>query len=167
VSELGEITPCWTITFHRKSKHSPERLWAAITDPGFVSRWWDRGAARIDLRVGGEYYVDFADGSTLDGTIVRLEPGRLLAYVWGMSVIEWTIEPDGEGSRYTFVDHGNRPPPEDADWTSEGVASGYHEGLDGLEALLDGSPRQADTGGWQRLMAAYRPLIDSVMKARP
>jgi uncharacterized protein YndB with AHSA1/START domain len=164
VSDPGEITPCWTITFHRTSKHSAERVWNAITNPGFVARWWDRGPARIDVRVGGEYYVDFGDGSSLDGIIVRCEPGHVLAYAWGMSVIEWKIEPDGEGSRYTFVDNGNRPPPEGAEWTSEGVAAGYHEGLDALEALLDGGPRRADTDAWRRLMSLYRPLIESVMK---
>ena len=163
MSELGEITPCWTITFERRSKHSAARLWDAITDPGFVSRWWDRGAARIDVRVGGEYYVDFGDGAALDGIIVRLEPGRLLAYAWGMSVIEWTIEPDGEGCRYTFVDNGNRSPPEGADWTSEGVAGGYHEGLDALETLLDGDIPSVRGQTWEALRKQYRPRIAEIM----
>jgi uncharacterized protein YndB with AHSA1/START domain len=163
MSELGEITPCWTITFRRRSKHSPERVWAAITDPGFVSRWWHRGAARIDLRVGGEYHVDFGAGNALDGIIVRLEPGRMLAYVWGLSVIEWTLEPDGDGCRYTFMDCGNAPPPEGADWRSEGVAAGYHQGLDGLEALLDGNPWRPDDKDWKQLETAYNPAIQAIM----
>jgi uncharacterized protein YndB with AHSA1/START domain len=163
VSDLGEITPCWTITFHRTSKHRPERVWAAITEPDQVSRWWGRGPARIDLRVGGEYFVDFGGGDALDGVIVRLEPGRMLSYVWNLSVIEWVIEPDGGASRFTFVDNGNRPPPEGAAWSSEGVAAGYHEGMDWLEGMLDGGQERPQGAAWESLQTSYRPLIDAVL----
>jgi uncharacterized protein YndB with AHSA1/START domain len=167
VNPLGEITPCWSITFHRTSKHPPARLWAAITEPDYLVRWWNvPPVARVDLRVGGEYYVDFGGGEGLDGVIVRLEPERLLAYVWGMSVVEWRIEPEGSGSRYTFTDHGNRAPPTGADWRSEGVAGGYHQGLERLEAVLDGAGAgTADMGEWERMQAAYRPLIERIMGA--
>jgi hypothetical protein len=151
VSDPGEITPCWTITFHRTSKHSAERVWNAITNPGFVARWWDRGPARIDVRVGGEYYVDFGDGSSLDGIIVRCEPGHVLAYAWGMSVIEWKIEPDGEGSRYTFVDNGNRPPPEGAECaTRRRSSSRRYRRMAAADVALQAAHRigdEADVGG--------------------
>ena len=37
--ELAQVHPCYSITFTRQSKHSPERLWRAITDSAEVSRW--------------------------------------------------------------------------------------------------------------------------------
>ena len=47
--EIGDITPCYTITLHRKSKHPAKRLWAAITDPAEIARWMDY-PAQVDLR---------------------------------------------------------------------------------------------------------------------
>ena len=39
MSELGEITCCYTMTFRRESKHSTEKLWRSITNPEHVSKW--------------------------------------------------------------------------------------------------------------------------------
>jgi uncharacterized protein YndB with AHSA1/START domain len=172
MSELGEVTACWTITFHRKSKHSATRVWEAITDPAFVARWWNRGPARIDVRVGGDYYVDFGDGNCLDGVIVRFERGELLRVVWGLSVLEWTMKPEGEGCLLTFMDNGSQPPPEGADWTSAGAAAGYHQGLDELEMLLDGAQVASDSEAWDGrawagLRDAYRPLIAAITGRAP
>ena len=40
--------------------------------------------ARIDLRVGGDYFVDFGrtHEGELDGVIVKVVPERLLRYAW-------------------------------------------------------------------------------------
>ena len=147
MSDQGELTLCWTITFHRRSKHSPQRLWTAIRDPGEVSRWMAL-PARIDLRVGGDYNVDFGpNAGELDGVIVRIEQERILAYVWGRSVIEWSIEPDGEG------------------WTNEGIAAGWHGWLDALNAHLDGVAMSAEAlTAHEKLEAPYRERIDALLK---
>ena len=59
VKELGEITRCYSLRYERRSKHPPERLWRAITDPGELSRWMSY-PARVELRIGGDYFVDFS-----------------------------------------------------------------------------------------------------------
>jgi uncharacterized protein YndB with AHSA1/START domain len=128
MSDLGEITPCWTITFRRESRHPPPRLWQAITDPDEVSKWMGY-PARIDLRPGGDYHLDFSkphqgdDAGELDGVIVRVQKERTLALVWGRSVLEWAIEPHGAGSRYSFRHHGQEPPSEGDRHTDEGIAA--------------------------------------------
>lgn len=161
MSELGEITRVWTITFDRKSKHSPQRLWQALTDPDEVSKWMAY-PARIDLRPGGEYHVDFSrdNSGELDGVIVRVEPERLLAYVWGYSVIEWTIEPDGDGCRYTFADHGNPTTEAGVD-----ISAGWHAWLDSLDAHLDGKTltRAQEQEHSQRVTPAYKERLDEVL----
>jgi uncharacterized protein YndB with AHSA1/START domain len=163
MSDLGEITACWTITFHRYSKHSAERLWGAITDADQVSTWMHY-PARIDLRVGGDYYIDFSrtNEGALDGVIVRIAPERTLAVVWGHSVLEWTIEPDGDGCRYTFADHGNptlggRP---------EGIMAGWHRWLDDLGAHLNGVTTPPGDGNqrWRALQPPYRQRLDEVLR---
>ncbi len=109
MSDLGEISRCYTMTFERTSKHPVAKLWRSITEADEVTRWMTY-PARIDLRIGGDYHVDFSrsEGGELDGVIVRVEPERTLAYVWGMSVLEWRLEPGDGGCRCTFVHHLDR-----------------------------------------------------------
>jgi uncharacterized protein YndB with AHSA1/START domain len=141
MNDLAEISRCYTITFKRRSKHPVARLWRAITEGEEVSRWMSH-RARIDLRVGGEYFVDFGapegapEGSNLDGVIVRLEFERRLAIVWWMSVLEWRLEPSDGGSRYTFSHHGQWPPASD---DADDIPAGWHLMLDELDAQLDGN----------------------------
>jgi uncharacterized protein YndB with AHSA1/START domain len=161
MSDLGEITRCYSLRYERRSKHSPERLWRAITDPGEVSRWMSY-PARIDLRVGGDYFVDFSrtDQGSLDGVIVRIEPGQKLAYVWGLSVVEWTLEPDGDGCRYAMVHHGQAPreiPDE------EGLAVGWHQFLEDFAAHLRGEAPSAKFDLTTELARAYRKRLDEVL----
>jgi uncharacterized protein YndB with AHSA1/START domain len=163
MSDLGEVTRCYTLTYRRRSKHPVARLWRAITDPDEVSRWMSY-PARIDLRPGGDYFVDFSrttEGS-LDGVIVRAEPERMLTYVWGLSVHEWKLERDGDGCRYTYVHHGQPPGlvPQD-----EGIAAGWHVWLDDLEAYLNGIDPPADDehARTQSLGPLYRERLDAVL----
>jgi uncharacterized protein YndB with AHSA1/START domain len=169
MSDLGEITPCWTITFRRESKHSPQRLWHAITDPDEVSKWMGY-PARIELRPGGDYHLDFSkphegdDAGDLDGVIVRVQEERSLAIVWGRSVLEWAIEPDGAGCSYTFTHHGQEPPSEGDRHTDEGIAAGWHAFLDAFAAHLDGAaPSAKAADAHERLVATYRERLAAAL----
>ena len=163
MSELGEITRCYTMTYERRSKHAADRLWRAITDSGEVASWMGYHA-RIDLRIGGDYFVDFTPTSdeNLDGILVRIEPAHQLTYVWGLSVVEWTLEPDGDGCRYTFVHHGmpRRDIPDE-----QGVAFGWHLWLDDLENYLSGvSPSEEEKRTQYKGMSeAYGKRLDVVL----
>ncbi len=54
MNDLGKISLCYSVTFDRRSRHSPSRIWSAITDSDEVSRWMGYYPARIDLRIGGQ-----------------------------------------------------------------------------------------------------------------
>ncbi len=158
MTRLGEITPCYTMRFERESKHPAARLWRAITDPAEVTQWMGMPSARIDLRVGGDYHVDFnpREAGMLDGVIVRVEEERTLAYVWGVSVLEWTITPLGEGCRFTFVHHGQPPGMVDEE---AGIAAGWHEWLDDLGAHLDGGSHEHTRAREEELKRFYAGRI--------
>jgi len=162
MDDLARITACYTIRFERHSRHRPARLWRAISESEEVGRWMAR-PAQIDLRVGGDYFVDFGapQGSNLDGVIVRFVPERLLCFVWGMSVLEWQLEPSDGGCLYRFVHHGQGPP--DAD--TEDIPAGWHLWLDDFDAHLDGrSIGQSETvAKHERIKPAYCKLRDSVL----
>ena len=160
MTKLGEISTCWTLTIQRRTGHPPERLWQAITDPDQVAKWMRLPGARIDLRVGGDYRPDFGPegGGEVPGVIVRLEPNRLLAWVWNYSVIEWKIERDGDGSRYSFSDHGNPVK------GGHGIAAGWHCWFDALGRYLDDVP-QPGSEALQASDAAYSAGYKDLMSA--
>ena len=118
---------------------------------------------RVDLRVGGEYFVDFpseAEGQ-LDGVIVRLEQEKTLAYVWGVTVVEWTITPSETGCSYTFIHYGQPPGMVDQE---EGIAAGWHAWYDDLDTHLEGRvPEYGEKARWEKLMPAYRARIAKVL----
>ena len=158
---LGKITRCYTVTFDRHSKHSPARLWSALTRADEVAAWMGY-PAKIDLRVGGEWHVDFArtGEGELPGIIVRVEPGAVLTYAWGLSMCEWKITPAADGCDYTFVQAGLAFREIDDD---EGLAAGWHEFLERLDLHLDGSYlAEADQKArWNALKPGYKELLDA------
>lgn len=60
----------------------PETAFELITRPERLRRW-KTVAARIDLRIGGEYRWTITPGNTAMGTITQIEPGKSLVYTWG------------------------------------------------------------------------------------
>lgn len=162
---LGTITPCYTVSFQRTLRHSPSRVWEAITSPGEVSAWMGY-PAEIEVRVGGRWFVDFSrtNQGELPGVIVRVEPERRLAYAWGLSVVEWQIEPTADGCRYTFIHAGLADRGED----EEGLPAGWQSFLDQMERHLDGGLLAADEErrNWQQLKPLYRSQLDRVLPER-
>jgi uncharacterized protein YndB with AHSA1/START domain len=104
----------------------------------------------------GRPSADAHEGNGLDAIVVYAEPDRALALAWGprplpsgsgperaiaglrhakWEVIEWTIEPRGDGSTYTFAHHGLAAQVMER----ESIAWGWHGFLDQLDAYLDGT----------------------------
>lgn len=161
--DIGEIFKCYSVIYERKSKHSADRLWRAITDPNEVGAWMGV-AAKVDLEPGGAYHVDFGgDGpNDLDGIIVRVEAGKKLGYVWGWSYVEWDITDGPDGCTYVFLQNGLA----DRGHDEEGLPAGWHEFFDRLDDHLDGVARTDDehTARWEALKPAYREQLDAVIR---
>jgi len=105
---------------------TPERVFAALTDPRELARWWgsdDTHRARewvIDARPGGRWRADTCDAAGnagwVQGTFLAVEPARLLETTWmaswddAPSRVRWELEPhevDGApGTRVTVTHEG-------------------------------------------------------------
>jgi uncharacterized protein YndB with AHSA1/START domain len=160
--DIGTITKCYTVTYTRRSKHSASRLWRAITEPDEVGKWMG-GPSKVDLRVGGDWTVEFGgDDGTLDGIIVRVEHEKKLGYVWGWSYVEWAIEDGADGCTYTFVQNGLADRGED----EEGLPAGWHEFFDRLERHLEGVylTDEEHTARWHALKPPYRKQLEAVIR---
>jgi len=60
----------------------PDAAFELITQPERLRRW-KTVAARVDLRVGGEYRWTITPGHSAMGSFTEIEPGKRIVYTWG------------------------------------------------------------------------------------
>ena len=147
----------WTLIFVRALPHPPEKVWAALTDPGRLDQWAPFAAAR-DLSRPGETTLTMVDGpdrTDLPATVLRAEAPALLEYTWGDDLLRWELTPADGGTRLTL-----RHTVAERDVVPM-VAAGWHLCVAVLARLLAGDPvgvirgRDAKAHGWDELRAAY------------
>lgn len=76
-------------------------------------------AARVDLRIGGEYRWTVTPGHHASGTFQEIEPGKRIVFTWGWeagmdlapgaSTVTVTLLPDAEGTSLRLVHDGLTP----------------------------------------------------------
>ena len=147
----------WTLILVRELRHSPEKVWQAITDPKHLSEWAPFDADR-DLTDVGPVKLSTVGTPTpqvSESAVKRAEAPKLLEYSWGGNELRWELEPVGNGTRLTLWHNIDRR------FISWGAA-GWHICFDVLDRLLAGEPlgRMAGAGamkfdGWQRLKTEY------------
>ncbi|HVO62628.1 MAG TPA: SRPBCC domain-containing protein [Terriglobales bacterium] len=98
-----------TVTAEIRIAAPPERVFAAITDPQQVTKWWgQQNMYKIthwqnDLRPGGKWRSEGsgADGKVfhVEGEYVEVDPPRLLIHTWNPSyrdlpttVVRWELQ---------------------------------------------------------------------------
>jgi uncharacterized protein YndB with AHSA1/START domain len=148
----------WTLILVRELRHSPEKVWQALTDPSHLREWAPFEADRSLGTVGTTVKLATVGAPTphITETIVtRADAPRVLEYNWGGGDIRWELEAFGSGTRMTLWANIDRR------FISMGAA-GWHICLDVLERLLAGEPigriagpEAMKFGGWQRLNAEY------------
>jgi uncharacterized protein YndB with AHSA1/START domain len=108
-----------SLTLKRRLNASPEKVFAAWTEPAHLTKWFgpDAGAvtrADLDVRTGGRYVVIFhtEDGEEhyVSGVYKEVVPNEKLAFTWAWrstpereSFVTVHIKPDGAGSILTLV----------------------------------------------------------------
>ena len=134
------------LTLVRRFRHSPEKLWAALTIPARLEAWMgvEWLGDQAPLTPGGPFSYRFANTNMESrGRVLRLEAPRLLEHTWFENIppgaeVRWSVEAEGGGSRLTLVQRFGAP--------DDGArnAAGWTEILRRLEAALD----EAAPGGW-------------------
>jgi len=95
-----------------------ERVWAALTDPGEIAKWFGDGAD-IDLRPGGPARFAFGD-EEVAAIVHAVEPNRRFAFYWvpgaqehpveitevTRTLVDFTLEPVAGGTRLRLVESG-------------------------------------------------------------
>ena len=64
-------------------RSTPEKVWAALTDPQTVRKFWFGMNVACDFRPGSPWSLSFEDGRVADiGEILEAEPPRRLVIRW-------------------------------------------------------------------------------------
>jgi uncharacterized protein YndB with AHSA1/START domain len=91
-----------------------ERVWRALTEAGELLRWFPDHAAEVDLRPGGTFRLEWANGEGDTGVFDEIEPPSRLAFRWWHDGteprlrVEITLEEVERGTRLVLVERGFR-----------------------------------------------------------
>jgi uncharacterized protein YndB with AHSA1/START domain len=148
----------WTLVLVRELRHSPEKVWQALTEPAQLREWAPFDADRNLGATGSAVKLTTVGAPTpqvSETKVTRADAPKLLEYNWGSQDIRWELEASGGGTRLTLWHNIDRR------FISMGAA-GWHICLDVLDHLLGGTPLgrmvgpdAMKFGGWQRLNAEY------------
>ncbi|HEX4166005.1 MAG TPA: SRPBCC family protein [Bryobacteraceae bacterium] len=142
----------WTLILVRELRHSPEKVWQALTDPAHLREWAPFDADASLGTVGTTVKLTWAGTPTpQETTVTRADAPKVLEY----NDTRWELEASAEGTRLRLWHNIDRR------FISWGAA-GWHICFDVLDHLLSGTPIGRMTGseamkfgGWQRLNAEY------------
>jgi len=141
----------WTLILVRELRHSPEKVWQALTDPAHL-REWAPFITDGNLGTVGTVKLTWVGAPTpLETTVKRADAPRVLEY----NDTRWELEAFAGGTRLTLWHDIDRR------FISWGAA-GWHISFDVLDHLLAGHPIGRIAGadamkfsGWQRLNDEY------------
>src|SRR5215467_3871176 len=147
----------WTLVLVRELRHSPEKVWQAITDPAHLREWAPFDADGSLSTTGSRVKLTTVGAPSphiTETTVTRADAPSLLEYNWGGFDMRWRLEATGLCTRLTLWTTIDR---RFISWS----AAGWHMCLDVLDHLLSGTPIGRIVGGeamkfgWQRLNAEY------------
>jgi uncharacterized protein YndB with AHSA1/START domain len=141
----------WTLILVRELRHSPEKVWQALTDPAHLREWAPFVTDGSLGTVGMVKLTWVGTPTPLETKVTRADAPKVLEY----DDTRWELEALDGGTRLTLwhnIDHR---------FISWGAA-GWHISFDVLDRLLAGQPIGRIAGpdamkfsGWQRLRAEY------------
>jgi uncharacterized protein YndB with AHSA1/START domain len=139
------------LRFERTLKHSPAKVWRAITTPEGLAAWFP-AAVELDLEPGAAMRFTFPEQAPVDGTgggeVLEVDPPRVFAFRWNADVLRFELTPDGDGCVLRFSQVlGDR-------LAAGRNAFGWDVCLGALAADLDGEPFEQPSE-WLAPMEAY------------
>ena len=158
----------WALILVRELRHSPEKVWQALTDPAHLREWAPFDADRSLATVGSKVTLTTVGAPkphVTETIVTRADAPHALEYNWGGNEMRWELEPIAGGTRLTLWTSINRR------YIAMGAA-GWHICFDVLDHLLAGSPIGRTGGpeamkfsGFQRLHAEYAKQFGVEMPA--
>lgn len=144
-----------TLRFERRLRHSPAKVWRAVTDPAELVHWFPT-AVETELRPGAPMRFTFPDDAPVDGDwdgeVLEVDEPKVFMFRWSKDVLRLELIPDGDGCLLVFTQTvgGGQLGLLEVGRT----AAGWDRCLDELGARLDGTtlPERTD---WVSPMEHY------------
>jgi uncharacterized protein YndB with AHSA1/START domain len=120
MSSVDKTAPGQTdsISFEFDLRHSPEKVWRALTDPALLAEWL-LPVFDLALEPGAAFMFKTQPYPGWDGTVncrmVEIDPQRKLSYTWIVgnmeldTVVTFTLAPTASGTRLRIVQSGFKP----------------------------------------------------------
>ncbi|OLZ49583.1 SRPBCC domain-containing protein [Amycolatopsis keratiniphila] len=127
--------------------HPPAKVWAALTTAEGLGTWFGNQAS-IDLRPGGDAEMKWDEGHKATMRVERVEEPEIFGFTWNIyglpdddprrTYVEFTLAPNGGGTRLTVVETGFSQLPDDVHQVAfDGNTKGWAAELDELIEYLD------------------------------
>ncbi|HMA92628.1 MAG TPA: SRPBCC domain-containing protein [Polyangiaceae bacterium] len=105
-----------SILFEFDLKHSPKKVWRALTEPALVAEWL-LPAIELKLEPGASFIFRAPPQPGWDGTVncqvLEIEPLTKLSWKWVVgdlnTVVTFTLTPTASGTRLVLVQSGFTP----------------------------------------------------------
>ena len=120
MNPIDKTAPSQTesISFEFDLRHSPEKVWRALTDPVLLTEWL-LPVAGFKLELGAAFTFKTQPYPGWDGTVncrlLESEAHRKLSYTWVVgdmvldTVVTFTLTPTASGTRLSLVQSGFKP----------------------------------------------------------
>jgi uncharacterized protein YndB with AHSA1/START domain len=148
----------WTLVLVRELRHTPEKVWQALTEPEHLREWAPFDADGSLGASGATVKLTTVGAPSLHVTetkVTRADAPKVLEYSWGGADMRWELEAHSGGTRLTLWHNIDRR------FIAMGAA-GWHLCFDVMDHHLNGTPIGRTVGpdamkvsGWQRLHAEY------------
>ena len=156
VAQVRKDGENWALVVVKQLRHSPDKVWQALTDPAHLSEWAPFDADGSLGKAGNTVRLTTVGAPMVsEATVTRADAPKVLVYNWGDHEMRWELEPLAGGTHLTLWTNIDRR------YISMGAA-GWHICFDVLDHLLSGTPlgriagpEAMQFGGWQRLHAEY------------
>ncbi|CAN5244887.1 hypothetical protein BH10PSE1_BH10PSE1_25450 [soil metagenome] len=170
---IRKIATGWEIRFARRLRHSPERVWKALTTPEGLACWL--AEAEIEPVPGGKMELNFRqpDNDFMPDTpenrrqsneILTVQPYTLFEHTFGSnpdSVVSWRLTPDGDGTHIVLL----HSIPASWEGGRKNVLAGWQHHMEGLEEAIHGVRHLWDWDRWFALRDAYALGLDTPARA--
>jgi uncharacterized protein YndB with AHSA1/START domain len=143
------------LRFERRLRHSPAKVWRAVSEPDELAHWFPT-KVEAELRPGAPMRFTFPEEAIVDGSwdgeVLEVDAPKVFMFRWHSDVLRFELIPDGDGCRLVFTQTIGGGP---VGRLSVGRnAAGWDHCMSALTARLDGEqPEPFDE--WLGAMERY------------
>ena len=145
------------LRFERRLRHSPTKVWRAVSEPAELAHWFPT-TVEAELRPGAPMRFTFPEEAVVDGSwdgeVLEVDPPKVFMFRWNQDVLRLEVIPDGDGCRLVFTHTLGGG--ELGRLGAARSAAGWDQCLDQLATVLDGGTSEP----WEDWLTPMRRYHD-------